>query len=226
MKVGIITPLRYLSNYQTDLQLCYAVLLPNPSYQAHYKSKKNLILDSSPKLPRRDLLNELLLGIKLVNPTLIVLPSIDYSWERTVTLVEEFLRRSKSKQELIGVVQGVDLDTLSKCYKFLKGKCSVIGLPSPLETIARREEIARDLGVTEKVLYIEVYANPYEEVPPANSMGIYTSYPVRLAAALRKLDEFSPTPPPLDFFKKNLVEELVSKNIAEYREVVNERGKR
>jgi len=226
MKIGIVKPFKYLNSYKTDLQVCYATFLPyHPLYLDFYREKEDVILDSSPRLPRRPLLGELLLGVKLVKPALVVLPSIDYSWERTVSLVKEFLARGKPTQELVGVVQGVDLDSLNKCYSFLKGKCSVIGLPSPLETIARREEIARDLGVKEEILYIEVYTNPYEEVPPPGTMGMYTSFPVRLAAALRKLEEFSPTPPPLDFFKENLVEELASKNIEEYRKVINERGK-
>ena len=68
---------------------------------------------------------------------------------------------------------------------------------------------------------MEVHSDPYEEIPPSSSIGICTSYPVRLAADLRRLSEYSPTPPPLDLLRDSLVEELVKKNIREYVEVVS-----
>ena len=220
MQIGIISPTRYLKYCTTRLNLCYSTLLSNTTYLSFYKSLEgNVILDYSPKLPRKCNPFELSWGVEQLKPTYVVLPSVDYSSDRTISIVKDFLTLSRFK-ELIGVVQGTDLDSLSSCYKFLRGYSSIIGLPSPLETIARREEIVRDLGIKEKVLYIEVYANPYEEIPPPDSLGICTSLPLRLASDLRKLSEFSPTPPPLDFSKKDLLEELAKANIEEYLEAV------
>lgn len=221
MQVGIISPIKYLHLCTTNLHLCYAsFLLSDKTYLRFYRSREGVvILDYSPRLPRKSNLEELLEGVELVKPSMVVIPSIDYSSDKTISLARSFLRQSKFKR-LIGTVQGLDLDSLRECYQFLRNYCSVIGLPSPLETIARRDEIIRDLGVKEKVLYLEVYRNPYEEIPPVDSVGICTSFPVRLAIDYRKLSEFSPTPPPLDFDRKDIVEELARANIKEYLEVV------
>jgi len=223
MHVGIITPIKYLHLNQSNLYLCYASLLGNKDYLTYHTRGKEVILDTSPILPRRVNLDLLLEGINLVKPAIVVLPSIDYSCDRTIATVKSFIGLSKFRN-FIGVVQGLDLDSLNECYKFLRNYCSVIALPSPLETIARRDEIARDLHIKEKLLYIEVYSNPYEELPPSNAFGICTSYPVRLAANLRKLSEYSPTPPPLDFNKGDLIRELAEENIEEYLEVAKYAG--
>jgi len=153
---------------------------------------------------------------------MIILPSSDYSCDRTVDLVKALLRRGRLKQKLIGVVQGINLEALQECYNFLSNYCDIIGLPSPLEIIARREEIARDLVIKERLLYIEVYSNPFEEVPPKGSLGICTSYPVRLAVDMRKLHEYIPTPSSLDFNlpKGSIVGDLLKRNIEEYMEVI------
>jgi len=220
MQVGIIVPIKYLNLSTTKLHLCYTTLLSNKTYLNFYKDREGtVILDYSPGLPRRPDLDKLLVSIKLIKPSLVVLPSIDYSSNRTISLAGDFIRLSKFKK-LIGVVQGLDLDTLNECYSFLRNHCGIIGLPSPLETIARRDEIIRDLGIKEKILYLEVYSNPYEEIPPPNSFGICTSFPARLAADLRKLTEYTPTPSSLDFYKDSLVEKLVKANIEGYLDVV------
>lgn len=226
MRVGIIAPIKYQNLNPSDLFVCYASLLTNRAYRDFFTGREGtIILDYSASLPREHDLDRMIWGIKLIRPSLVVLPSVDYSYARTNYLVEVFLYGRKFKQELIGVLQGVDLESLNKCYSLLRDNCSIIGLPSPLETIARREEIIRDLGVKEKVIYLEVHSNPYEEVPPSTSLGICTSYPVRLAADLRRLSEFSPTPPPLNFYKENLVVELIEKNIREYVEEINHVGR-
>lgn len=222
MRISVITPVKYQELNPSNLYVCYASHLADKLYRSFFTNKEGtIILDYGPKLPRRFDLHEMYSSIELIKPSIIVLPSVDYSYPRTNDLVEVFLRRKRFKQKLIGVVQGLDLYTLNKSYSFLRDKCNIIGLPSPLETVARREEIIRDLGIKEKTIYIEVHANPYEEIPPTDSMGIYTSYPVRLAANLRTLSEYEPTPPPLDFFRENLVEELVERNIEDYVEAVS-----
>jgi len=222
MLTSVVAPVKYQRLNRSSFYVCYTYLLTNKPYRDFFTSLKGtILLDYSPLLPRRFDTYDTYSAIELVKPSLVVLPSVDYSYSRTSSLVESFLGGRRFRQELVGVIQGVDLDTLSRSYLYLKGKCSMIGLPSPLETIARRDEIVRDLSIREKVVYIEVHSNPYEEVPTPGAFGIYTSYPVRLASVLRRLSEFKPTPPPLDYFKDGLVEELVRKNIEEYVEAIN-----
>lgn len=222
MQVSIVTPVKYQDSKYSSFYVCYASLLGGSEYLNFFtSSRKPILLDYSPNLPRGYDIGAYCTAIKLIKPKVVVLPSADFSYSRTVKLVEASLEVFKLSQNLVGVVQGLDLDSLSKCYSFLRSRCSIIGLPSPLETVARREEIIRDLGIKEKVVYIEVYSNPYEEIPPNSTLGIYTSYPTRLAANLRKLGEFKPTPPPLDFSSSNLVEELITKNSKEYFELLN-----
>jgi hypothetical protein len=229
MKVGIIAPINYLE-YSSPPYLVYAKFITSNKYLNYYRSKlgtATMLLGTSPVLPRENNLEVLSRAIKLLNPNKVILPSKDFSCKNTVNLVEEFLRKFRdfSAECLIGVLQGLDLDTLGKCYTFLKEVCGIIGLPSVLEKIARRDEIIRDLGIKEPTLYIEVFSNPYEEIPPVNSLGIITSYPIRLAQDLRELSEYRlRTPPPLDFHipKGKLIEELVEGNIKEYVRVVRE----
>lgn len=223
MNVSIILPIKYLQLSNSDFHLCYASKLGDAGYLNYYREKERVLLDTSPELPRKSDTYLLGWGMKKVKSSIIVLPSVDYSATRTIEVAGSFLSNYKPKY-CVGVVQGIDLDSLRLCYESIRSYCDIIGLPSPLETIARRDEIARDLHIKEKILYIEVYKNPYEEVPPSGSVGICTSYPVRLAADLRKLSEYSPTPPPLDFGKKDLIENLVKANIEEYLEVIKYAG--
>lgn len=223
MLVNVTLPVRHLKLHTSGLSLCYATLLCNKRYYDYFREKEGLVvLDYSPNLPRNVDVLEYQHWIQQFKPKLVILPSVDYSAEKTVALSKSFLEQVKVKHP-VGVIQGHNLDTLSACYLFLRNYCELIALPSPLETIARREEIARDLGIKEKLLYLEVYKNPYEEVPPEGAVGICTSFPIRLAQNLRRLSEFElnmKIPPPLDFFKEELVGELARDNIQEYLEVI------
>lgn len=231
MNVGIVAPVEYLKFCNTNLHLCYSEFLSEPEYLSFYRAKTSLkkntvILDYSPSLPRKRVnLNSLVAGIRVLKPQIVVLPSIDYSWIRTANLSNEFAEEYDDiLPKTIGMLQGIDLDSLAKCYFALKECSDIIGLGSPLESIARREEIIRDLKITKPIIYIEVFQNPYEEVPPDNCMGMITSYPFRLAQALRTMAEFKPNPPALNFLapKGKLLDDLVVKNIRDYMEVVQE----
>ena len=226
MDVGIVAPRNYLGLCHTRLHLAYATYLKHGAYLDFYRRKVStgtVILDTSPVLPRKLGSSLLLEGIRLLKPTYVVLPSIDYSWDATLQAARDF-RKHRKLPPFIGVLQGYNLDTLERCYRGLKSLCGVIALPSPLETIARRDEIIRDLGIKESILYIEVYSDPYEEIPPKGSLGICTSLPIRLAQDYRRLEEFVPTPPPLDC-ELPLVspfKELARSNVEDYLEVVKE----
>jgi len=223
MRVGIISPIQYLSKFTSKLNLCYASLLNRRVYLDFFSNIDGLvILEDSPILPRRPNLARLEAGVKVLDPDCVILPSIDYSATKTIELVKSFLKRVSIKR-LIGVVQGYDIDSLQTCYNFLKEECELIALASPLETIAKRAEIARDLGLKEKVLWLEVYKNPYEEVPAKESIGICTSYPIRLAQVNKRLGEFRQkpgNPTLLNFDKDDLLLELARENVRLYIEEV------
>ena len=223
MRVGVISPVKYLAKFSSKLHLCYASLLNRREYLNYYTSVDGVrILEDSPNLPRRPNIERLKEGMKLVKPNYVVLPSIDFSAKKTIELVKYFLSKVKTSQS-IGVIQGYDIDSLQTCYNFLKDNCELVALPSPLETIAKRAEIARDLGLGKKVIWLEVYSNPYEEIPAKESMGICTSFPLRLAQVNKRLSEFAQRPGNpvlLDFGKDDLVEELASENVREYIGVV------
>lgn len=223
MRVGIISPVKYLDQFSSKLHLCYASLLRRKEYLDFYSNTEGLlILEDSPILPRRPNIERLKAGVKLLEPDYVVLPSIDYSAIKTVKLAKYFLRRAKVEKP-VGVVQGYDIDSLQACYNFLKDNCELIALPSPLETIAKRAEIARDLGLGEKVVWLEVYSNPYEEVPAKESVGICTSFPLRLAQVNKRLSEFAQRPGNpvlLDFGRDDLLLELASENVRAYIGVV------
>lgn len=221
MQLGIITPIAYLKYCNSDFRLCYTTLLNNPEYFHFFKrcGRNVVYLDYAPQLPRKTNIFHLYTAAQELQPAAVVLPGVDYSCESTITQAKVFLNLG-GYPNMIGCVQGYDIDSLAECYRFLRKHCSMIGLTSPLETIARREEIARDLGITEGIVYIEIHNSPYDEIPPKSAAGIFTSFPLRLAAAHRVISDFRPTPEPLDFYTEDLVEELVEKNISEYEEVL------
>lgn len=223
MRVGLISPIKYLSEFPSKLNLCYASLLSRKTYLDFFSSTEGvLILDDSPELPRKPNLERLKRASSLLGPDYVLLPSIDYSSTKTIKLATHFLRTVKVEKP-IGVLQGFNLDSLQECYKALKDSCELVALPSPLETIAKREEIARDLGIKEKVLWVEVYKDPYEEVPPQKSVGICTSFPLRVAQVNKRLSEHAErprNPTVLDFYTEDLVLELAKENAKLYIEAV------
>jgi hypothetical protein len=222
MEVGIIAPLNYLNLCSTNLHMAYVVFCQDKNYFNFYRNSRNVILDYSPALPRTGTSSKypLTREIKYIHPRYVILPSIDYSWERTLLLAQDVA--STVGPAGIGVLQGTNLDTLRKCYIGLKEICDKIALPSIIETIGRRDEIIRDLGIKTRVIYLEVYRNPYEEIPPEGSMGIVTSFPLRLAQESRELISFNPSPKPLNFMAGSgqLREDLAKSNIEDYVKLV------
>jgi len=223
MNVGIIRPIKYLDKFKSRLELCYASLLSNKVYLDYYSnSSEVLILDDSPALPRKPNLEKLKKFAQLLEPHYVIMPSIDFSADKTISYVTYFLKMF-SVERPVGVLQGYDIESLGKCYKFLSDCCDMIALPSPLEKIAKRGEIARDLKIKEKILWLEVYRNPYEEVPIEKSVGICTSFPFRVAQVNKRVGEYAirpVNPVVLNFNVDDLVDELIDNNVREYIEAV------
>jgi len=227
MKVGIVAPIVALEKYcsLSPVQYCYSTLLSqSEKYYDYYRSRvavgNIVILDFSPAIPRKffdpDLLGKVAIDIK---PTALVLPSCDYSMDRTLSWVYTFLERySNLECKFIGVIQGVDKHSIKKCYREIYDSSSWIGLPSVLEKIDRRDKLVDYLEIDKPVVYIEVYANPIEEYPRDIRVTYFcSSYPIRLAYSLRKLNEPHPTPRPLDFFIQDLpLAELADRNVEQF----------
>lgn len=228
MKVGIVTSLPCFDYNMGEIQVCYSTLLDNRDYKRGCQlSKKYLIMDSSPILPIRNqmvdsYITSLSRGLEELRVDAVICPGVSFSSKETVRHTRYFINSSRKLPTTIMQLQGYDLASLRECYKELVGITDIVGLPSTLEKIAKREEIVRDLGIEKPILYMEVYSNPYEELPPKSSFGVYTSFPVRLAYDLRILEEYRPTPPvlPLLDTKKTLVEDLVKENIESYISLV------
>ena len=226
MKVGIFSPINYPELCCTKVFPCYAkYIITSDKYLNFYRSKKGvgtIILDTAPNLPRQNNLDVLLNATNKLDPDFVVLPSRDYDCVGTVNLAKAFMRRVNISREYIGVLQGLDLDTLHKCYTVLKEYCSAIGLPSVLETVSKRSAIVKEFKITEQVVYIEIHSSPYHEVHKDKKTIIITSYPIRLAMDSRELVEYLPTPPPLDYelSKGEQLMELARDNIREYLGVV------
>ena len=234
MKVAIIAPIKFLRKYCiTKFYLCYAdIALWSTDYLNFYRERAKtdfVILDHSPKIPRKPLLNSVYLeAIREIAPGAVVLPNIDYSCTKTLSLSTEFYERyiplggKGPYPKLIGVAQGTDLKEIKKCISGFKNMVDLIGLPSSCERFIPRYRLLP--LISRPIIYLEVYSDPYKEVLGNKLVvGICTSLPLRLAYDLRRLIEFIPTPKPLDFYKETEpLPELAKENVGEYLDLIGE----
>ena len=227
MNVAIVSPIRFLTKYSTNFHLCYASLMQESSEYSNYYIKKarteTVILDQSPVLPRKftmDMGNYFDIASEL-RPQYLMLPDDEFACTRTVQmslLFSQLFRKDLRGIELIGNLQGTDLDSLRGCHSSIARSCDLIGLPASTERILPRGQIVKRLRIRRRVLFLEVYNNPQDELPILkNCIGVVTSLPVRLAHDLRGLHEYRPTPSPLDFYlQEEPLPELVERNVKEF----------
>ena len=214
----------------TGLQLCYASVAQDsaPYLMFHRRASDQgdlVILDHSPTVPRKPVSPDLLVEmVGRITPSIVVLPNMDFTPERTVSMSERFIsdhQELNGEVQLLGVVQGYDMKSLRWCYNELSGMCDLVGLPASNEKIAPRSEVIDRIGITEPVVYLEVYRDPTEELPQnTNVVGTATSWPARLGCDIRTLDDVLPTPPPMDFHIDSLTLEqrrFLDWNLREYR---------
>ena len=193
-------------------------------YAARARAGDAVILDHSPKVPRAPVDPDLLVEmIGRVSPSLVVLPNMDLTPERTVAMSEAFITEHAElvgEVEFVGMLQGYDMKSLAWCYSRLAGMCECLGLPASMEKVGMRHAIIRELNITKKAMYFEVYDDPTAEIPwDTNVVGVATSWPIRLGLDLRPIDQYRPTPKPLNFATRGLTEEQVKFtdwNIKEY----------
>src|SRR4030042_2355870 len=112
------------------------------------------------------------------------------------------------------------MKSLSWCHDRLAGMCEYLGLPASVEKVKTRHDVIKELNITKKAMYFEVYDDPTAEIPwDANVVGVATSWPARLGLYLRPIDQYRPTPRPLNFATKGLTGEqakFTDWNIKEY----------
>jgi hypothetical protein len=229
-KVAITLPEAFIHLSTKDMAVCYSSVLRHSSkYYDFFKGYSGIIiLDTSPSFIRECNWKTLEWARDKIAVDYLLLPSIDYSAKKTIEIVDRYLEKwsdgevSEESNPYVGVLQGVSLSSLQECYNYLKKKVTTIALPSGLEKISRREEIVRDLKIDQLSLYLDIYKNPYEEVPPLSSLGIVTSWPLRLASVLRPMTDYYPTPPSVDLFSRyeNLSEKIIEDNIKDYLDIV------
>lgn len=197
------------------------------SYLNYHRKRKDegatVILDQSPELPRKPVSDALLVEmIGRLDPDYVVLPNADFSASRTINRSLRFLdnyRRLHGTQ-YIGMLQGTTIIELDQCYQHLRPLVAAIGLPSSTEKVMPREEIIEALDIAEPTVFFEIHKDPMEEIPESdNVFAFVTSWPVRLGVEMRTLDEYEPTPKPLDFDLDNLSHQhkgMVKRNIGEF----------
>lgn len=230
MQLSVILPTCLLKYCANPFYVAYAtIMVQDSNYAAFFKSRisagDRVFLDYSPEIPRhRPDLGLFKSVIETLEPSTIVLPGVEYDWQSTVFLANDLIKKLgySGKYKWIGLVEGTDFSSLSKCYVAIHGLVDAIALPSSLEKIARREEIIRDLQIDKPVYYAEIFKDPNEERPPENVEGLWTSFPVRLALDHRTLDELLPSPPPLNFLipKSELDVNLVRSIVQDYSEAL------
>jgi hypothetical protein len=231
-ELATVVPTILLEKYCSGggLQLCYAsVAQKEERYLEFYadRSKKGdmVLLDHSPKVPRAPVSPDLLVEmIGRIGPRAVVLPNMDLTPEKTVSLSEAFVSEHAElteEVEFIGMLQGYDMESLGWCSSRLAGMCEYLGLPASVEKVEKRHNVIEELGITNKAIYFEVYDDPTAEIPwDHNVIGIATSWPARLGIDLRPIDQYRPTPKPLNFALRGLTEEqgkFIDWNIKEYR---------
>ena len=226
IKPPIIAPIPLLDYFcTTGVHVCYATVASESSeYRDFYKKESRkgeiVIMDYSPKVPRVpkevDLYKDL---VEDIGPAVVVLPDTDIKMKKTIDESLDFLEQVKSFsfiRSTIGMLQGRNLEELGDCYTKFKDKVSAIGLPSSLEVLASRNSIVKSLGIIMPCAYVEVYSNVYDERPFMDNVHImWSSLPLRLAYLGRDLEGIRPSPPPLDFSRKD-VPMLAVSNLQKY----------
>lgn len=200
MKVGIIAPTSFLSKYcNTGLQYCYASLvLSNKSYCEFYRQRRiagdTIIMDHSPSIPRKPIGSTLFWrAYWKVQPQYIVLPSEDFSCEKTIPLAIGYQKEYKKICNTIGVPQGCNLDEVIECYKRIRRYSTVIGLPISMEKVISRNLFLSKVKVTKPTIFLEILNNPKTEFPDIDtSLGIVTSFPLRRSRTHQGLPQLHP----------------------------------
>ena len=225
-KVAVVAPIKFLDKYCiTDFQVCYASLyLDSEVYRRFYTRRAIagdiIILDNPKTLSKREANAHLLPKIvKELNPDCVVLPSTDFSSEKTIAQTRNFLRfLNKADVKTVGSLQGHCLKDLKRCYKSIRKSVDIIGLSSLVERMEKRDALIEMFDIQEPVVYLDTYSKPYEELPcHSNVIGMTTDMPLRLAYESRTLREHHPTPKSLNFdLEIEPLPELAEYNVREF----------
>ena len=211
VKTAVIAPTKYLEEWSnSSLCWCFASrAYQDPVYLRYHREAKHrgtkVVLDHHNLVPRKPVTYKVWIEmIGRIDPDYVVLPDADFSAKRTVIDSTKYHRRYCTLRQfkgisLIGMLQGTTLVELDRCYQHLRPIVDVIGLPCSNERIMPRGEILDRLDITQDVIFYEILKDPMDELPQDPRVWAFvTSWPVRLGLSMRTLDEYEPSPKPLD----------------------------
>ncbi len=235
MKPAIIAPIPLLDNLCiTGVHVCYSSLvLESKIYSSFYAEKSRygeiVIIDHSPGLRRfagdpEDYIE----AIRLVKPSVVVLPDYDFYMDKTIKASVSFYRRIRWEsfvyvRSVIGVLQGSSLEEVFQCYSRMAGQVPVLGLAANLEKFNSRNLIIQEFGLKSPTAFIEVYKGILGEAPDFSSVHtMWSAAPLGLAYLDRSLNDPIKDLPVFNFYRKS-IPLLGIQNLRDYIRVLSTR---
>jgi hypothetical protein len=225
MEVGIIAPTEFLKSYcTTDIQYCLPGLaIENKTYSRWFKAKstegKKVILDCRKPGWRREpeLASIVFKAIKLVDPSVLILPSYMFQMKKTLRVAHEFYEALFNNEafgfieQTVGCLEGLDSREIAECLKGLLDISDFYAVPSHLQPKLR--DHYKEL-TEEELIFIENHLK-LEELDGLSGI-LVTSLPIRLGLLGRPLSSPLPTPPSLTFEEtKDKYPEITMANVKE-----------
>ena len=139
MKVGIISPTKFLDKYcTTDIQYVLPKLyLEDEKYRQFYQSRRekgdNTIVDCKglgwKREPEEDWI--CLSTILDLSPQVVILPSYMYDYKKTLEIAKNYTSKlSYPRGKLVGCLEGTNFKEVGKCLTALRKISSTIAIPS------------------------------------------------------------------------------------------------
>lgn len=137
MQISHEVPISYLGKSKTfnDYDYCLLHLIDIPEYRNFYinsiKEGRKVLLDNSMyELGDALTIDAVREGVKIINPTWVVVPDCFNDMQTTIDRFSEWLFLcSDLNVKTIGVVHGKDLTEMIRCYKFMSTYADKIAIP-------------------------------------------------------------------------------------------------
>ena len=210
MKVGIISPIDFLSKYCiTDIQYCLPKLLVDSKeyrdfYIGRQKKGNTLILDCRKLTWKREpedfrVIKE---ALKIINPSIIITPSYMFNLKGTKEIYKEFKKVFKS-DKILRCLEGTSEEDIKKYPKD-----ESIAIPSHMYRYALKKPWGP------QTVFIENHLS-LEELDGMDGI-LVTSLPIKLGLQGRLLSDYLPSPPSLTFYEEeDKYPEITAKNVEE-----------
>ena len=232
MKFAPIVPIKYLGKLASlsDFHMCLAPYLSEPLYKRYYagrvKRGDTVILDNGTaesgtvETGRAIPVDELFECWKSVGlPSIVVIPD-DFSARKNLTRFREFLNKGwyKRFEDLRPDVQFMAVPHSYEDFEIMTREpvVDIIGINKgwELEPGGRAAIIEKFSDCGKKFHLLGLRKNPVAEIYSALQfkelvIGCDSTLPYRIARSGRYLEEFSPNPPPMDFYEFSLADEIL-----------------